>query len=154
MTSCFPIISILSSPPPTPPLPLDVTVHLGFPGPYTDLYLGTPFGVAVWSPNPLPLSFNQAHPPSHLEPPKSPSINTAQISPLLSPSSHAPSGVFTTGSSSVCSPLSGAARMHSQITPSQGHAVAVMPGLSILVPARCTVPRTPPYSLFPIAVWI
>lgn len=34
--------------------PLDVMVHLSLPGPYTDLYHGTPFGVPGRGPNPLP----------------------------------------------------------------------------------------------------
>lgn len=53
---------------------------------HADLYLGTPFGVPDWGPNPLPgpCPFKQAHPLSHREPPKSPSINTPRTNPPLS----------------------------------------------------------------------
>lgn len=76
----------------TPVPPLDVTVHLGLPGPYTDLYHGTLFGASGWSPNPLP-----RQPPGAIQI----SIHkhrSDQSSPLQP--SHAPSGVFTPGSSS------------------------------------------------------
>lgn len=53
---------------------------------HVDLYLGTPFGVPDWGSNPLPgpCPFKQAHPLSHREPLKSPSINTPRTNPLLS----------------------------------------------------------------------
>lgn len=137
----------------TPPLPLDVTVHLGLPEPYIDLYLGTPCGVVVgWSPNPLTRQSLVLQSGTSSQPPGATQISIHKHRP--DQPSHAPSGVFTPGSSSVCSPLSGAARMRSQITPFQGRAVALMPGLSVLDPARGTVARTPPHSLFPRAMWI
>lgn len=90
----------------TPTLPLDVSVHLGLSGPYIDLYLGTPFGVAGWSPNPLPRQSIVLQPGTSSQPPRATQISihkhhSDESSPLQP--SHAPSGVFTTGSSSVCS---------------------------------------------------
>lgn len=141
----------------TPPPPLDVTVHLGLPGPYTDLYLGTPFGVAGWSPNPLPLSpvsplsYNQAHPPGHREPPKSPPINTALGSVLCSPALSRPIR-------GLHSWLQSAHRCLGQpeCTPRQPHPRHML-SLSCLGLAFWSLPGAPrlhPHSLFPMATWI